>query len=99
MGIKPIEQECLDRVFKYLISGDPKKTDETEGKIGPGDLMRVLTFLGCKPLRSEVNLIIWEVDDDLDGYVSKDEFQTMYKRSFQTKWDSSQSSFTTWWCF
>ena len=42
--------------------------------------MRVLTNLGCKPLKSEVNLIIWEVDDDLDGYVSKDEFQTMYKR-------------------
>ena len=31
-------------------------------------------------MRSEVNLIIWEVDDDLDGYVSKEEFQTMYKR-------------------
>ena len=42
--------------------------------------MKVLTELGCKPLRSEVNLIIWEVDDDLDGHVSKDEFQTMYKR-------------------
>ena len=42
--------------------------------------MKVLTDLGCKPLRSEVNLIIWEVDDDLDGHVSKDEFQTMYKR-------------------
>ena len=42
--------------------------------------MKTLNFLGCKPLRSEVNLIIWEVDDDLDGYVSKDEFQIMYKR-------------------
>ena len=78
--IKPIEQECLDRVFKYLTTRDPKKTQECKDKIGPGDLMRVLTFLGCKPLRSEVNLIIWEVDDDLDGYISKDEFQTMYKR-------------------
>ena len=44
------------------------------------DLARVLQFLGCKPSKSEVNLIIWEVDDDLDGYVSKEEFQTMYKR-------------------
>jgi Ca2+-binding EF-hand superfamily protein len=42
--------------------------------------MRVLTNLGCKPLRSEVNLIIWEVDDDLDGFVSRDEYHTMYKR-------------------
>jgi len=42
--------------------------------------MKVLTSLGCKPLRSEVNLIIWEVDDDLDGFVSRDEYHTMYKR-------------------
>ena len=52
--------------------------------------MTVLQFLGQKPTKSEVNLIIWvtfkelktfqEVDDDLDGYVSKEEFQTMYKR-------------------
>lgn len=42
--------------------------------------MKVLTFLGLKLLRSEVALYIWEVDEDLDGYVSKDEFQIMYKR-------------------
>ena len=78
--IKPIEQECLDRVFDHLTTRDPKKPVEHATKIGSGDLMRVLTKLECKPLRSEVNLIIWEVDDDLDGYVSKDEFQTMYKR-------------------
>ena len=78
--IKPIEQVCLDRVFSYLIDKDPKKPSEHVQKIGPGDLMRVLTFLGSKPLKSEVNLIIWEVDDDLDGYVDKNEFLTMYKR-------------------
>lgn len=42
--------------------------------------MKVLTFLGLKLLRSEVALYIWEVDDDLDGYISKDEFEIMYKR-------------------
>ncbi|CDW78259.1 calmodulin-like protein [Stylonychia lemnae] len=78
--IKPIEQECLDRVFAYLIDKDPKKPEEHKKKIGEGDLMKVLTFLGQKPSKSEVKLIIWEVDDDLDGYVSKEEFQTMYKR-------------------
>ena len=36
--------------------------------------MKVLTYLGLKLLRSEVALYIREVDDDLDGYVSKDEF-------------------------
>ena len=78
--IKPIEQVCLDRVFAYLIDKDPKKPAEHKQKIGPGDLTKVLTWLGCKPLKSEVNLIIWEVDDDLDGYVDKTEFLTMYKR-------------------
>ena len=42
--------------------------------------MKVLTFLGLKLLRAEVALYIWEVDDDLDEYVSKEEFQIMYKR-------------------
>merc|ERR1712083_590325 len=44
------------------------------------DVARVLQFLGCRPSKSEVKLIIWEVDDDLDGYVSREEFLTMYKR-------------------
>ncbi len=78
--IKPIEQECLDRVFDYMTDKDKSKPEEHRTKIGPGDLIKVLQFLGLKPLKSEVNLIIWEVDDDLDGYVSKEEYQTMYKR-------------------
>ena len=43
-------------------------------KISAMDIARALQFLGCKPTRAEVELIIWEVDDDLDGYVSKHEF-------------------------
>ena len=72
--VEPIEQECLNRVFKYLCSKDSQKPEEHENKIGPGDILKVLLFLGLRPLKSEVALIIWEVDDDLDGYVSKDEF-------------------------
>ena len=44
------------------------------------DIARTLQFLGCRPTRADVDLIIWEVDDDLDGFVSKQEFETMYKR-------------------
>lgn len=44
------------------------------------DVARVLQFLGLKPTKTQVNLIIWEVDDDLDGYVDYDEFLTMYRR-------------------
>ena len=44
------------------------------------DVAKVLLFLGCNPSKSEVKLIVWEVDDDLDGYVSRAEFLNMYKR-------------------
>lgn len=33
-----------------------------------------------KPSKAEVELMIWEVDDDADGYVCKEEFINMYKR-------------------
>ena len=42
--------------------------------------MKALTFLGEKPTKTEVELMIWEVDDDLDGFVSFKEFEKMYKR-------------------
>lgn len=44
------------------------------------DVARVLQFLGQRPNRNFVSLIIWEVDDDLDGHVNYDEFLTMYRR-------------------
>ena len=47
--------------------------------------MIVLTFLGCKPLKSEVSKFIWEIDDDLDGYVNKNEYITMYKQCITDK--------------
>ena len=40
-------------------SVDAKKPAEHKQKIGAGDLMKVLLFLGQKPLKSEVALIIW----------------------------------------
>ena len=72
-------------MYQYLISQDPKKDEENKDKIGPTDLMKVLTFLGLKLLKADVALYIWEVDDDLDGYVSRDEFQIMYKRCVSDK--------------
>ena len=62
-------------MFNYFIRQEPSsKPDKQKDMIGPNDVMKVLTDLGCKPLKSEVALIIWEVDDDLDGYISKQEF-------------------------
>ena len=83
--IKPIEQECLDRVFAYLTNKDPSKPKEFKQKIGVMDLANTLIFLGLKPTKNQIKQMIWEVDDDLDGYVSKSEFMTMYRRCITDK--------------
>ena len=84
--IQTIEQEQLNRVFDFLCSRDTTKTDNLD-KISAMDIARTLQFLGCRPTRADVDLIIWEVDDDLDGFVSKGEFETMYKRCISDKDD------------
>lgn len=87
VDIKPIEKECLDRVFKYLTAKDTKKQEQWRKHISMMDLANTLMFLGLKPTRNQIKLMIWEVDDDLDGYVSEDEFMTMYKRCISDKTD------------
>ena len=67
--------EMLSAVFL-----DKSKVNDEKKKISPMDVARVLQFLGLRPTKNQVNLIIWEVDDDLDGFVNYDEFLTMYKR-------------------
>lgn len=59
--IKTIEQECLNRVFDYLTSqcDASQKVPGTEDKIGPNEIAKTLLFLGCRPTRAEVELIIW----------------------------------------
>ena len=79
VNITPIEQEALDRVFEWVIKKDNHKPKEHREKIGPGDIHKVLNLLGLRPLKSDVQFIIWEVDNDLDGYISKQEYLSMYK--------------------
>lgn len=51
------------------------------------DIANTLLFLGLRPTPNQVKLMIWEVDDDLDGYVSREEFMQMYKRCISDKTD------------
>ena len=78
--IELVEQECLNRVFNWLTSQAPKKEGESAGRVTSGDLSRALRKMGSAPTKSEVANMIWEVDDDLDGMINKEEFLTMYKR-------------------
>eukprot|EP00806_Schmidingerella_arcuata_P002660 Macronucleus_3405.p2 GENE.Macronucleus_3405~~Macronucleus_3405.p2 ORF type:complete len:200 (+),score=70.96 Macronucleus_3405:1-600(+) len=84
--IQTIEYEQLNRVFDFLKTRDTTKTENLD-KISSMDIARTLQFLGCKPTRAEVELIIWEVDDDLDGFVSRQEFEIMYKRCISDSMD------------
>ena len=86
--IELVEKECLNRVFNWLKKQDPKKEEEEDSKkkeelsnrITINDLTRALRKMGCAPTKSEVANMIWEVDDDLDGMISEEEFLTIYKR-------------------
>ena len=56
--IQTIEYEQLNRVFDFLKTRDTTKTENLD-KISSMDIARTLQFLGCKPTRAEVELIIW----------------------------------------
>eukprot|EP00928_Gymnodinium_smaydae_P053696 TRINITY_DN37622_c0_g1_i1.p1 TRINITY_DN37622_c0_g1~~TRINITY_DN37622_c0_g1_i1.p1 ORF type:complete len:217 (-),score=50.19 TRINITY_DN37622_c0_g1_i1:342-992(-) len=72
-NVQPVELENLKRVFKWL---DTKKDDKLDWQ----EIWEALTKLGVKPVREQIELWIWEVDDDLDNMVGYDEFLTMYQR-------------------
>merc|ERR1712217_165114 len=72
-NVQPVELECLKRVFKWL---DTKKDD----KLCWQEISEALIKLGHKTPKEQIELWIWEVDDDLDNMVAWDEFLIMYQR-------------------
>lgn len=48
---------------------------------------KILRKLDKVPSREELNLMVWEVDDDLDGRISRYEVEKMYKRCL---WDQQE---------
>ena len=51
-----------------------------KGKFGIKALRKVLRKLTNTYNKDEIKLMIWEVDSNLDGFVSFDEYEKMYKR-------------------
>mmetsp|Transcript_73605 Transcript_73605/g.157848 ORF Transcript_73605/g.157848 Transcript_73605/m.157848 type:complete len:216 (-) Transcript_73605:113-760(-) len=72
-NVQAVELDSLKRVFKWL---DTKKDD----KLCWQEISEALVKLGHKTPREQIELWIWEVDDDLDNMVGYDEFLTMYQR-------------------
>lgn len=69
-SISQVEYDCLRRVFTWM---DGRK----DSRLDAAEISDVLQKLGHKADRREVELMIWEVDEDLDDYVSWDEFLIM----------------------
>lgn len=61
------------------IDGDPGK------KVAAIDLMEALKALGKKSTKKEVEDMIWEVDENLDGAVDWEEFHLMFQRNIKDK--------------
>eukprot|EP00933_Yihiella_yeosuensis_P061239 TRINITY_DN64041_c0_g1_i1.p1 TRINITY_DN64041_c0_g1~~TRINITY_DN64041_c0_g1_i1.p1 ORF type:complete len:217 (-),score=53.56 TRINITY_DN64041_c0_g1_i1:106-756(-) len=72
-NVQPVELENLRRVFKWL---DTRKDE----RLCWQEISEALVKLNHKTARDQIELWIWEVDDDLDQMVGWDEFLTMYQR-------------------
>lgn len=80
-GLKTSAQDdkVMQRIFERI---DYKK----DNKIDKEELEHTLRSLGYEPVKinqygiSEIEQMIWEVDEDSDGCVSWDEFQLMFDR-------------------
>jgi len=69
------EENCL-----YLYK-EPEKDEEKlkRGKFGKKALRKMLRKLTGKYNKKDVELMLWEVDTNLTGYISYDEYERMYK--------------------
>ena len=76
------ELENLQRVFQILSNQKPGSglSDKDQPKVSPDKLAEALKKLQYKCKRTDVEDMIWEVDEDCDGLISWDEFKAMFYR-------------------
>jgi len=65
---------------KISSNENEEESKEKKGKIGTKAIRKVLRSLCDQYMKEEMDMMIWEVDENLDGYVSEDEFEKMYKK-------------------
>ncbi|KAG6962903.1 hypothetical protein JG688_00008400 [Phytophthora aleatoria] len=79
-GSVPTMHELRSEI-KELQKGVITSSSDTSGVITAADLSSCLRSLNRVPSKGEVQWMIWEVDDDLDGSVSWEEFKGCYVRT------------------
>jgi len=75
--ILPIEKTALDKVFNRLC-----RATKEDGKdyFVAEDIVKVISDLKFKMTRHEIDLMIWEVDENLDKRIHRHEFDNMFRR-------------------
>ena len=59
---------------------EKKEKKPSKRKFSQKALRKIIRKLCNEFAKDELNNMIWEVDENLDGYVSEDEFENMYKK-------------------
>jgi len=72
-NVSQVELESLKKVYNHMDSNKDNKLDWME-------ISDILTKLQHRTPKQDIENMIWEVDDDLDGYVCWDEFLVCYQR-------------------
>ena len=69
------DENCLD-LYK-----EPEKAEEKlkRGRFGKKALRKMIRKLTGKYNKKDIELMVWEVDTNLNGYISYDEYERMYK--------------------
>lgn len=80
--LQHLEEEIAE-IQRKIDAIDSK--NDYEKKIHPRDLQQALAFLGKHADKKEIEDMIWEVDENLDGCVDWEEFQLMFRRNITDK--------------
>ena len=59
---------------------EPKEKKPAKKKFSQKALRKIIRKLCNEFAKDELDNMIWEVDENLDGYISEDEFENMYKK-------------------
>ena len=78
----PGKKKYLEDSKKIDLYKDPEKEEEKlrHERFGKKALRKILKKLTGTFNKKEIELMIWEVDTNLNGYISFDEYEKMYKR-------------------
>lgn len=83
--LSEVEEQNLWKVFK-IICGNREFREAEMKWFDANDLRTVLKKLGVKSLpQQKLDLMIWEVDENLDKRVDEKEFELMYKKCIEDK--------------